>query len=171
MFTDLFYGNTPVSAFGYGLGTMSNGAEKLSAYARVQRREGYWTETDWLTTLFEGGIYLMFVWYGFRLWVIAYTMTGFMRRIRGKLVLAAAFCQGFIIVQGIVGTLGIQPPLAIWFWMAVGISTLFALKCEEEDAEKSPVPSIEPAIPAAIANGRVRGRSKYAELLHSRART
>jgi len=171
MFTDLIYGNTPISPLGYGLGVMSNGAEKLSEYARRWRSEGYWTETDWLTTLFEGGLYLMFVWYGFRLWIIAQTMSAFLRRTKGSLVLPTAFCQGFIIVQGFVGTLGIQPPLAIWFWMVVGISTLFVLKCEEEDEEKSPVPAIEGEKPAVITTGVVRGRSKYAEWLHSGART
>jgi hypothetical protein len=48
----------PPSLFGYGLGVMSNGSEKLSPYAAKWRSDN-WTETDQATTFFEGGWYLV----------------------------------------------------------------------------------------------------------------
>ena len=52
--------------FGNGLGIMSNGSDSLSPYARTFRGMGIWTETDFATSLFEGGPYLILIWYAFR---------------------------------------------------------------------------------------------------------
>jgi hypothetical protein len=113
----------PPSFLGYGLGVMSNGSDKLSAYAAKWRGDGFWTETDQATTFFEGGWYLIFVWYGFRLWVIAHTLASIFKIRRLDFRLMACFAWGFIFIIGIIGNLGIQPPLAIWWWLAVGLIT------------------------------------------------
>jgi hypothetical protein len=111
----------PPSLFGYGLGVMSNGSEKLSAYAAHWRSGGFWTETDQATTLFEGGWYLVLIWYGFRFWVIMQSLIIVLRLSSLEYKLIACFAWGFILVVGLVGTLAIQPPLAIWWWLAVGL--------------------------------------------------
>jgi hypothetical protein len=113
----------PPSLLGYGLGVMSNGSEKLSAYAAAWRSTGFWTESDQATTLFEGGWYLIWVWYGFRLWVIFYSFTLLLQIRAMESRLVACFTMGYILVIGVVGTLAIQPPLAIWWWLAVGLMT------------------------------------------------
>lgn len=107
--------------FGKGLGVMSNGTEKLSNYATVIRSEGFWTETDPATVVYEGGIYLMVIWYGMRavtiLWGFSATVT-----IRSPALAAgAALCWGPLIVIGALGTLSIQPPLSIWWWLDFGL--------------------------------------------------
>lgn len=111
----------PPSLLGYGLGVMSNGSEKLSDYANQWRKGGFWTETDQATTFFEGGWYLVVVWYGFRFWVIAHTFRRVFKINNPEFRLIACFAWGFILVIGITGTLALQPPLAIWWWMAVGL--------------------------------------------------
>jgi hypothetical protein len=107
--------------FGNGLGVMSNGSDKLSGYAADWRRGGFWTETDQATTLFEGGSYLIFVWYGFRFWVIihCFGLIFKIRHLESRVV--ACFAWGFVFIMGVTGTLAIQPPLAIWWWFAVGL--------------------------------------------------
>lgn len=113
--------NARPNLFGYGLGVMSNGSDRFSRYAASWRSSGFWTETDQATTLFEGGWYLVVVWYGFRLWII-WLCVETMFKLRGvNLKITACFACGFIIVQGVMGTLAIQPPLAIWWWLAVGL--------------------------------------------------
>jgi hypothetical protein len=116
----------PPSIFGYGLGVMSNGSDKLSAYAAEWRSNGFWTETDQATTFFEGGWYLVFVWYGFRFWVIIYSVALVRKLECLELRLVACFAAGFILVTGVVGTLAIQPSLAIWWWLAVGLISCIA---------------------------------------------
>jgi hypothetical protein len=113
--------NAPPSFFGYGLGVMSNGSQKLSSYAASWRASGFWTETDQLSTFFEGGWYLMFIWYGFRSWVVIYCLGQLLRMRSLKLRGVACFPVGFVMVIGAVGTLALQPPLAIWWWLAVGL--------------------------------------------------
>jgi hypothetical protein len=113
---------SPPTLFGYGLGVMSNGPEKFSAYA-ASWRGGFWTESDQATTLFEGGWYLVLVWNGLRLWVIIYSLKQVLKINDLEIRLAACFPLGFVIVMGVVGTLAIQPPLAIYWWLAVGIVT------------------------------------------------
>ncbi|HEY3855124.1 MAG TPA: hypothetical protein VGO67_12085 [Verrucomicrobiae bacterium] len=113
--------NAPPTLFGYGLGVMTNGSQKLSSYAASWRASGFWTESDQLSTLFEGGWYLVLIWYGFRAWTVIYCF-GLLLKIRSlKLRGVACLALGFIIVIGAVGTLGMQPPLAIWWWLAVGL--------------------------------------------------
>jgi hypothetical protein len=110
----------PASLIGYGLGVMSNGADRVSTYAASWRDGGFWTETDQATVLFEGGYYLVMLWYGFRLWILGQTLAWLFSMRQPRLVLPAAFAGGFVLVMGIVGTLSIQPPQAIWWWLAVG---------------------------------------------------
>jgi hypothetical protein len=115
--------NAPPSLFGYGLGVMSNGSEKLSNYAATWRSNTYWTETDQATTFFEGGWYLIVVWYGFRLWVVIYCFRIGLKLRRSESRFFVCFVLGYIMVMGLMGTLAIQPPLAIWWWLAVGLVT------------------------------------------------
>jgi hypothetical protein len=112
-----------VPFFGNGLGIMSNGSADISPYARTFRLEG-WTETDFASTLFEGGPYLIFVWYAFRYYIIFTTTRRFLFQTKKDYFLPGAFCQAFVILVGLTGTLGIQPPIAIWWWLGVGLSTI-----------------------------------------------
>jgi hypothetical protein len=150
--------NTPL--LGYGIGVMSNGSDTISDYADTYRSLGVWTETDFATTLFEGGIYLVLIWYGFRYYVIFQTLRRFLLDVRGELTMSAAFCQAFVILIGMTGTLGIQPPVAIWWWLAVGTSLLLSWKCVEP-VKNTP----QPEAPAPVAK-KIRGRSAYADRLH-----
>jgi hypothetical protein len=111
----------PPSLFGYGLGVMSNGSDKLSAYAAGWRSGGYWTETDQATTFFEGGWYLVLVWYGFRFWIILRSLVLVLKLRHLEFRIAAYFAWGFILIIGVTGTLAIQPTEAIWWWLAVGL--------------------------------------------------
>jgi hypothetical protein len=122
-FLDWMYGwvEAPPTGLGYGLGVMSNGSDKISPYAAGWRGGGLWTETDRATTFFEGGWYLMIIWYGFRLWIIIYTLMLLFKMQTSELRLMGAFAWGYILVIGVMGTLAIQPPLAIWWWLAVGL--------------------------------------------------
>jgi hypothetical protein len=113
----------PPSLFGYGLGVMSNGSDKLSNYAADWRRNGYWTETDQATTFFEGGWYLVFVWYGLRFWVIISSLALVTKLRRLEFRIVACFVWGYILVIGVTGVLAIQPAVAIWWWLAVGLIT------------------------------------------------
>ena len=152
---------TLMTWMGNGLGIMSNGSDTFSPYA-AQYRADLWTETDFASTLFEGGFYLALVWYGFRLYVIFATTRRFLQEVRDDYAIAGSFTQGFVIIIGTVGTLAIQPPVAIWWWMGVGTSLLFCWKCvgpadSEIQVEAPPPPRKLP-----------RGRSLYAEVLHSK---
>ena len=110
---------TPV--LGNGLGIQSNGSERLSPWAALMKDRWGWRETDQLMVLFEGGIYLVTIWYSFRLFVVCYTGLC-MLQIRDPLKAAsAAFCWGVVVVEGVVGTLSIQPPLTIWWWTSIGL--------------------------------------------------
>lgn len=117
------YEAAPPSLFGYGLGVMSNGSDKVSDYAAQWRSNGFWTETDQATTFFEGGWYLVVVWYGFRCWVIFLCLTRVLKLRRLEFRIAACFAWGFVAIIGLTGTLAVQPPLAIWWWLAVGLIT------------------------------------------------
>ena len=111
----------PPSLFGYGLGAMSNGSEKISAYAARWRDAGFWTETDQATTFFEGGWYLVLVWYGFRFWVVIHSLTLVLKLRDLEYRFIGCLAWGFISIIGLQGTLSIQPPLSIWWWLAVGL--------------------------------------------------
>jgi hypothetical protein len=127
---DAFFGWTryvrEVPFFGNGLGLMSNGSQSLSDYSKNFRIASGWTETDFATTLVEGGPYLMVVWYAFRYFIIFQTTRRFLFQTNKDLFVPAAFCQAYVILVGLTGTLGIQPPIAIWWWMSVGLSTILA---------------------------------------------
>lgn len=146
---------------GYGLGIMSNGSQYLSSYAATTRAFS-WTETDLATTLFEGGIYLVLVWYAFRYYVIYQVARRFLALRSEELSVPAAFCVAFVIITGVAGTLAIQPPIAIWWWLSVGIALILWWKSVEpkkaEDETEAPKPS--------GPQKRVRGQSAYARQLH-----
>jgi len=107
--------------FGNGLGVMSNGTDKFSNYAAVIRSEGFWTETDPATVVYEGGIYLLVIWYGVRSVVIVWGLIAVLRIRDSSLAAAGAFCWGPLVVVGSLGTLSIQPPLSIWWWVDFGL--------------------------------------------------
>ncbi len=151
-----------MSFLGYGAGTMSNGAETFSPYAANLRIMG-WTETDFSLTLFEGGFYLVLVWYGFRGFVILATTFRFAQGVAEEYVIPMAFTQGFIIVLGAISTLGNQPPIAIWWWFGVGTSILFWWK--SQGPKEVDIPT-EDLLPALVR--RTPGRSLYANALHAR---
>jgi hypothetical protein len=160
---------TTVPFFGNGLGIMSNGSDSISPYARSFRLES-WTETDFATTLFEGGPYLIVVWYLFRLYIIVATTRRFLLQTSRDLSLPGAFCQGYVILVGLTGTLAIQPPIAIWWYMGVGLSTVLWWRSIHPIEATSPDPH-SPTPPGD--DGRPvpqmkRGRSTYAERLHQR---
>jgi len=105
--------------FGKGLGVMTNGAQKISSYAESIRLY-LWTETDFSTIVWEGGFYLVIVWYGFRIFLIVFCLK-LLSRIKNKnYYSAASFLVAYIIIQGLMGTLSLQPPLAIYFWISIG---------------------------------------------------
>lgn len=106
---------------GNGLGIMSNGANQVSRYAAVIRDTGAWTEGDVPTTFWEGGLYLAILWYGFRLFVIWLCFQRWKSIKDNTLSSAAAIPLAYIIIHGVTAQLGMQPPLSIWLWLAVGI--------------------------------------------------
>lgn len=111
----------PPTFLGYGLGVMSNGSDKLSSYARDWRDRKVWGEADLPNTMFEGGWWLVLIWMGFRIYVILLCVTVCNRLRASKYHIAACAACGYIIIIGLSGSLGIQPPLSIWFWLAVGL--------------------------------------------------
>lgn len=110
---------------GNGLGVMSNGADRISNYAN-NVRENFWTETDMATTFWEGGLYLGVLWYGFRLLCVAFCVQQWLGIREPKLASAAAVPLAYVVVQGVLAQLGMQPPLAIWWWMGIGIVLFLA---------------------------------------------
>ena len=130
-----------VPFFGNGLGIMSNGSAEISPFARTFRLQG-WTETDFATTLFEGGPYLIFVWYAFRYYIIFTTTRRFLFQTRKEYFLPGAFCQAYVILVGLTGTLGIQPPIAIWWWLGVGLSTVLWWRSVHPLATRRSLPAL-----------------------------
>ncbi|PHQ28279.1 hypothetical protein [Leeuwenhoekiella nanhaiensis] len=123
-FKNILQEDNPIAfVFGKGLGVMTNGVDQISRYA-ARIRANIWTETDFATTAWEGGLYLIVVWYGFRIYMFLYCWQRW-RRIRDRgLSMCAAFFLGYILVTGLVGTLSIQPPVSIYWWGAIGIVIL-----------------------------------------------
>ena len=111
----------PPTVFGYGLGVMSNGSDKVSPYARSWRERKIWGEADLPNIMFEGGWWLVFTWMSFRIYMIIQCVSLCQRLKASKYHLAACTACGYIVVTGLSGTLGTQPPLSIWFWLAVGL--------------------------------------------------
>lgn len=104
---------------GSGLGVMTNGVQNISSYASEVRADT-WTESDFATIVWEGGIYLIFIWYGFRLYIIFYSIKTWYSIKNKQYSNSAAFLVGFIVLIGLTGTLSIQPPVAIYFWICFG---------------------------------------------------
>lgn len=105
---------------GNGLGVMSNGADKISTYANMIRSDGTWTEIDLATSAWEGGLYLLFVWYSFRLAILWFCFKHWTYIKNKKYVTGSAFLLANVIITGLMSTIGMQPPLAIWWWLSVG---------------------------------------------------
>lgn len=123
--TDWFWDQDATAVVvGNGLGIMSNGANQVSTYASTIRSTGFWTEGDMPTTFWEGGLYLVIVWYSFRLSLILLCFK-YYRSIQNKLLASAVSAPlGYVIIHGLIAQLGMQPPLTIWWWLAIGIIIL-----------------------------------------------
>lgn len=119
----------PNIMMGNGIGVMSNGVDQLSSYARGIRQTGLWTEDDTSTIFWEGGIYLAIIWYALRLFIILLCFKMFWSFKKTSLIVCSAFLFSYILITGVIGTIGMQPPIAIWWWMAVGVLT--AIKFNE----------------------------------------
>jgi hypothetical protein len=124
---------------GNGLGVMSNGSQKISSYAAGIRQDNYWMETELASIMYEGGVYVLLVWYGLRLIIIGYTGFCLLTIDDPKLAVGACFCWGFVVIQGIMGTLSIQPPLAIWWWLSVGLILCLREFDRETEAPYPPI--------------------------------
>ncbi len=120
MMTGWYFEQVP-TLFGSGLGIMSNGSSRLSQVAAAIRADGTWTENDLANTYFEGGAYLILTWMTFRAWVLISVLKCMLKIQNEHLLLVASLLSGFVVYIGVTGQLGIQPPLAIWFWMSVGL--------------------------------------------------
>lgn len=106
--------------FGNGLGVMSNGSEKISSYAHNVIASGSITEQDMETTVWEGGVYLLLVFFSFRIAVILFCFK-VLSSIKGRvLISAAAFLIGLVVISGLISMISRQPPAAIWWWLAIG---------------------------------------------------
>jgi hypothetical protein len=121
-----------------------------------------WTETDYATTIFEGGYYLVLVWYGFRAYVILVTLRHFLTAVTPDYLVSIAYCQAFVIVVGTLGTLALQPPIAIWWWLGVGTTVLFSWKCIEPPDREQKRQEVQLPPPRR----KIRGRSLYADVIH-----
>jgi hypothetical protein len=167
VYKDMFSWTSDISStpfFGYGLGIMSNGSESLSKYASMIRGNS-WTETDFASTLFEGGIYLVMIWYPFRYFIIGQCIWRFLRTDNDNLSVPMGFAVGVVTVVGFVETLGIQPPIAIWWWFAVGAAVLLWWKSEHPDPVEGEKKEDPPDFgPPKVQ--KIRGQSAYAARLH-----
>lgn len=106
--------------FGNGLGVMSNGSEKISQYAYDLKLESTGTESDFDTTVYEGGIYLAIVWYGFRLWMIIFCLGIWQKSRRKDWGVLLSFLLSYVILNATIGAVGKNPPVNIWLWLAIG---------------------------------------------------
>jgi hypothetical protein len=141
--TDWFWDqDVPAMVLGNGLGIMSNGANQLSSYAAYIRNTGYWTEGDVSTTFWEGGLYLAIIWYGFRLTTILLCFRLWYAIKDQTLAAAASVPLGYVIIHGLIAQLGMQPPLSIWWWLAIGIIfSLHNLYCYQRANVRKPKPA------------------------------
>jgi hypothetical protein len=164
---DAFFGWTSdistTPFLGNGIGIMSNGSETLSPYAAGIRGNS-WTETDFASTLFEGGIYLVVIWYALRYFVIYQCIRRFLGAKNDTFSVPMALAVGVVTIIGLIETLGIQPPIAIWWWFAAGSGMLLWWKSQESAGSEPAGPKIgPPTLP------KVRGQSAYAARLHGSA--
>ncbi len=114
--------------FGKGIGVMTNGSSQLSSYADFYRSSGVWTETDFATTAWEGGVYLVVLWYGFRVSLVLLCFRVWLGLKSYKIANAVAFLLAYVIINGITGTLSLQPPLSIWWYIAIGMILIIGSK-------------------------------------------
>ena len=105
---------------GNGLGIMSNGSDKISTYASRIRSSGLWTEGDMPTTAWEGGVYLLLIWYGFRAAVVLFCFKLWYSVKDDRYAAVSSFLLANVIINGLFGNIGMQPPLALWWWLSVG---------------------------------------------------
>lgn len=105
--------------FGNGLGVMSNGSQTISIYAS-SIRENIWTETELATIVWEGGLYLLLLWYGFRIYIITHCFRIWKKMRNKTLGVPISFLFAYILIIGLYGTISMQPPLAIWWWLSIG---------------------------------------------------
>ena len=119
---------------GQGLGVMTNGSVQISSYA-AGIRAVLWTEGDFSTILWEGGLYMVFVWYGLRLYMIYFSYKNWMATKRREYASAASFFLAYILVLGIIGTLSTQAPIAIWWWMSIG--AIVVIRQSDEDSRST----------------------------------
>lgn len=123
--------------FGDGLGVMTNGVDQISSYA-ARIRANIWTETDFYTTAWEGGVYLLLVWYGFRIYMVFYCFRRWNRIKNRGLSMSASFFLGYVTLIGLIGTLSLQAPIAIYWWTSIGVIILlhhFDRKFQYENSE------------------------------------
>lgn len=115
---------------GNGIGVTSNGSEKLSRYAKDIKERGLGGESDFDTTSWEGGLYLMMIWYGYRIWVAVFCFQ-LWRKLKNKHhSIAVSFLMAYVLITALYSALSKQPPVAIWFWLAVG--SLFTLSNHDQ---------------------------------------
>ena len=119
--TTWFWEQEPtVVLIGNGLGVMSNGADRISVYAYFIRVTGFWTEGDTATIAWEGGLYLLIIWYGFRIMIMALCFNLWRKIKQGKYAVPTSFLLANVIISGTTGNLGMHPPVSIWWWLSVG---------------------------------------------------
>jgi hypothetical protein len=142
-----WYGEQELTSIliGNGLGIMSNGSDKISNYASTIRSTGFWMEGDVSATVWEGGIYLMLLWYGFRFAVIVFCLRLWQSMKNPDYSLVSSFMLANVIINGVMGNMAMQPPIAIWWWLSVGsiiavygFDREFVKKDSASDGRRSP---------------------------------
>lgn len=120
--------------FGRGLGVMSNGSERLSNYASNVKGSGVAPESDMEIVAWEGGLYLWLTFYGFRLYMVWFCFR-LLRSLKDKkLVAAAAFLMGLVILSALIGGMSKQPPISIWWWLSIG--SMLVIKSVDDGMRK-----------------------------------
>lgn len=107
------------------MGVMSNGSENFSDYAkRIKTFNGvgvFWTEQDLETVVWEGGLLLLIIFYGFRVYMILYCISIWRTLKKREYVAATSLLIGNVVISAIFGGMAKQPPVSIWFWLAIGM--------------------------------------------------
>jgi len=147
------------TSIGYGLGIMSNGSEQISDYAGSVRLTVGWGETELANVFLEGGLYLLVIWLAFKgaiLWRIG---TEFFGCAKVDWVFPLAFVLGYAVITALFGTLATQPPVAIWWWLSIGILIVLLGPSEEANG------GIKEEEVADFKQAKRRGRSDYSKRL------